>query len=197
MRNKPIGQIPKDYEYLGILSDNTKEGTILSLRDKKTGQKVVMKIFPTKKSKTTMEREIRFQKKFYPYSPKIYYQNQNYFIMERGIPVKDYLTKYPKKINKFISDFFTLLKRQLDLKMIHNDIKMDNIMYFPARGGFYFIDFGYSKDIKNCKYAVKIFPHSLTTIYKSLLHLGFDKCEIESIKKLIHTIEVLLKYKNI
>lgn len=193
MRNKPIGGIPKAYEFISVLSDNTKEGTVLLLKNKKNKKEVIMKIFSIKKSKKTIEKEIRFQRIFYPYSPKIYYENQNYFIMEKGITVKDYLTKYPNKINKFISDFFRLLKRQLDLKIIHNDTKIDNIMYFPERGSFYFIDFGFSKKIKNCKDALKIFPFSLSKIYNSLLNFGYNKSEIESIKKLIHTIEFLLK----
>lgn len=193
MRNKPINGIPKYYEFISILSDNTKEGTIILLKNKKIGKEVVMKVFPIKKSKKMIDKEIGFQIKFYPYSPKIYYENKNYFIMEKGITVKDYLTKYPNKINKFISDFFKLLKRQLDLKMIHNDTKMDNIMYFPERGGFYFIDFGFSKNIKNCKDAVKIFPISLSKIYHSLLNFGIDKTQIEPIQKLILFIENSLK----
>lgn len=84
MRNQPIGGIPEPYEKVSILSDSTKEGTVILVKNKTTLQEAVMKIFPTKKSPKTIEKEIRLQKKFYPLAPQIYKEGKNYFIMEKG-----------------------------------------------------------------------------------------------------------------
>jgi len=183
MRNQPIGGIPEPFEKISILSDSTKEGTVILLKNKKNHQEAVMKIFPIKKSVKAIEKEIKLQKKFYPLAPEIFCEGKNYFIMEKGIEVSEILQKTPKKINEFISDFFALLLHQLNLKLLHNDTKMDNIMYFKERG-FLFIDFGFSKEVKDCQSLIKVFPFSLKKIHDSLLRLGFIKEEILPLKKL-------------
>jgi predicted Ser/Thr protein kinase len=73
------------------------------VKNKTTLQEAVMKIFPTKKSPKTIEKEIRLQKKFYPLAPQIYKEGKNYFIMEKGHEVTQILHKNPQKINQFIS----------------------------------------------------------------------------------------------
>lgn len=183
MRNQPIGGIPEPYEKVIVLSDSTKEGTVILVKNKTTRQDAVMKIFPTKKSTKKIEKEICLQKKFYPLAPKIFKKGKNYFIMEKGIEVAQILHKNPQKINQFISDFFKLLERQMDLKLLHNDTKMDNIMYFKERG-FLFIDFGFSKKVKSCPPIANVFPFSIRKIHDSLQKLGFTKEQVAPLKNL-------------
>ena len=188
IRYKPIGGIPSSYSFDKILSDSTKEGTVYLLTETSTSEKYVMKVFAKTKSPKTIAHEIKMQKAFYPYSPKIMLEGKNYFIMEYGTPAVDILKKDPKMIYTFVRDFLQLISFELTSLLSHNDTKLDNIIYLHHR--FLFIDFGFTRKSKNCKEIISVLAYSIFKIHKQLSP-RFEK-EIQALRKVEQTISKLI-----
>jgi serine/threonine protein kinase len=168
-RFKPIGPVPERFKILRILSDFSKEGTVYELLDQLTHESVVMKVFSPHKSKTSIKRELDFQEKFHPYSPRVLHKGPNYFIMEMGIPVRTILEKNPGNIDflRFLFvNFGFLIEFQVQKKLLHNDTKLDNLVL--SKNKLIFIDFGFSKNAKNVIEVYKTVSFSLNKLYKEL-----------------------------
>lgn len=163
------------------MADFSKEGTVYEMIDLISRKHMVMKVFSPKKSKKAIEKEIRFQRQFHPFAPAVVASGSNYFIMEKGIPLKTILQNGRGDrdlLNRFLIQFGRLLDFQMEKKIAHNDTKLDNLVVINKK--LCFIDFGFSKKVKSQKDILKTASFSLMKLSREL-EAFFPKRDLQPI----------------
>jgi len=122
----------------------------------------VAKQFPPKQNPKTIQKEIEFGRiaSEHGFGPRIHYVNlqRRMFIMDAmEETLCDLWIRQGRKLTKSqLDDLYDLIDRSRRAGIAHNDPKCLNIMM--KKGKMYFIDYGFTKYMKDVKFFAKLSP---------------------------------------
>lgn len=151
--------LPSGYSIVKVLAEGGQGATAL-VRHK--GKLFVAKQFPPKLSPKSIQREVDFGRiaSENGFGPRIHYVNlrRHMFIMDAmEETLCDLWIRQGRKLTKpQLDDLYNLIDRSRKAGIVHNDTKCLNIMM--KKGKMYFIDFGFTKYMKNSKFFSNFSP---------------------------------------